>query len=266
MSSALHSLVVVALLTAGTASRTCAADPLFPTPTPQQGATVPPLGATQPRSVSVPALNAASPLVGYDVNLTTFCPGAPRIAVPDPMVDYYPASNCPDCEINWKKKKFPAGSYVYQIYGGYTFMSEDANFESMTIGYGKHWWDGWSLNLEFTGLVGNELRGNFGAGEGVVWGGSMDLIGRWHLWVYEYWSFYWDAGIGFSELSRSVPTGGTPYNFRLNLGAGWTVDLNDRARLMFGGKWFHLSNANWFNHQNPGFDGLMIYAGIMWRL
>lgn len=251
MSSALRSLVVVALVAVGAASRTCAADPLFPTPA---------------RTVSVPALNAAPPLVGYDVGLANFCQGAPRIAVPDPMVSYSAASNCPDCEINWKKKKFPAGSYVYQIYGGYTFMSEDANFESMTFGYGKYWWDGWSLNLEFTGLVGNELRGNGGLGEGVVWGGTMDLIGRWHLWVYEHWSFYWDAGIGFSELSRSVPNGGTPYNFRLNLGAGWTIDLNDRTRLMLGGKWFHLSNANWFNRQNPGFDGLMIYAGIMWTL
>lgn len=251
MSSALRGLVVVALIAVGAASRLSAADPLFGTPAPQ--------------TASVAALNSAPPLVGTDVALTNFCPGAPRIAVPDPMVSYSEASNCPDCEINWKKKKFPAGSWVYQNYGGYAFLSEDANFQAMKFGFGQYWWDGWSLNLEFTGLVGQELRGNFGLGEGVVWGGSMDLIGRWHLWVYEHWSFYWDAGLGFSELSRSVPTGGTPYNFSIQVGAGWTIDLTQKSRLMLGGRWFHLSNANWFNHQNPGYDGFMLYAGMMWN-
>ena len=72
---------------------------------------------------------------------------------------------------------------------------------------------------------------------------------------------YVDAGAGLLYTSSDVPDHGSSFNFTPQAGIGFTFDIGQNNRLMIGGRWFHVSNANIYD-ENPGLDSAMLYVGI----
>ena len=77
-----------------------------------------------------------------------------------------------------------------------------------------------------------------------------------------------EGGAGIQESSDPFPEGktniGTHFNFRPQLGMGFTVGLTDQVRLMAGARWLHISNADRDGSvHNPGYDAVLVYSGLM---
>jgi len=103
------------------------------------------------------------------------------------------------------------------------------------------------------------------------WGISQDgpnayaigpaLLLRWHFLAMDEWSLYADAGCGIIYATNPVPWDGSRFNFTPRVGIGASIAVGDRARIMTGVRWFHISNAN-TSTPNPGRDSMEIYAGL----
>lgn len=154
---------------------------------------------------------------------------------------------------------FSKGSWVVGVGGYSTVWSEDGRLAGPRLSVGKYWWDNIGLYAESSTMIGEETR----FGEGSTWGQTFDGIVRWHHRTTDWYSLYTDIGVGLSLLSRSLPSGGTNFNFTLHGGGGAIWKLNDWMNLQFGVRWFHMSNGNFFHHQNPGFDSLTVYGGVL---
>src|SRR5262249_39425372 len=96
-------------------------------------------------------------------------------------------------------------------------------------------------------------------------GGGADLLLRYHFLTGETWSLYVDGGAGLVYSGKSQPRGETNLTFNPEGGVGGPFRLTDRVSFMGGCRWYHLSNGKVWGHSNsnPGFDGLMGYAGLM---
>ncbi len=94
-----------------------------------------------------------------------------------------------------------------------------------------------------------------------AWGGNLALLFRWHFINEGNWTMYVDGGAGLLYTSSDVPDHGSSFNFTPQAGIGFTYDIGHNNRLMFGGRWHHVSNANIYD-ENPGLDSIMVYAGI----
>ncbi|MEM6853844.1 MAG: acyloxyacyl hydrolase [Planctomycetota bacterium] len=93
----------------------------------------------------------------------------------------------------------------------------------------------------------------------------FDLQMRWTAWEYEGWEAFLEWGAGLQYVGpESFPRSGTHANGRLRAGAGVRYFLEDRADLIAGVGWLHMSNANVLD-VNVGHDGPMFYLGFTWR-
>lgn len=100
-------------------------------------------------------------------------------------------------------------------------------------------------------------------------GANPIMMFRWHFYNETPWSAYVDLGIGVFVSSDLVPDGGTGVGFTPTAGLGVTrlLDESTGMRLDLGLRWNHISNARIEGDvRNPGSDGLMIYAGLMFPL
>ncbi len=134
-------------------------------------------------------------------------------------------------------------------------------FTSHTGG-GYFFQDDRSINLE---LIAGDIEIDESHQESLAVVG-LDLLFRWFLKRDGPWSVYAEAGVGLHQSSGPFPTAGSHFNFRPQAGLGFTLDLDAHVKLMSGARWLHISNANKDgSKRNPGFDGGMIYSGIMVR-
>ncbi len=153
-----------------------------------------------------------------------------------------------------------AGSWTFQTYGSAALGDRTGNVFTAHVGAGYYMKDDLSINIE---LLAGEININEGT-EGVASVVGVDLLLRYHFRKEGPWTFYLEGGAGLQQSSDPFPTVGTHFNFRPQAGIGFTVELLDRARLMSGVRWLHISNANKDGPlKNPGYDGVMIYSGLM---
>ena len=92
-------------------------------------------------------------------------------------------------------------------------------------------------------------------------GFNFTLQLRWHFIDANSWSMFVEGGVGLLRTGANVPTGGSEFNFTIQLGSGFSFDAGNNNRWLVGARWFHISNANTYNN-NPGRDSAMLWTGI----
>jgi opacity protein-like surface antigen len=157
---------------------------------------------------------------------------------------------------------FRSGSWV-SMTGVCANFAGDARIYGIFYGLGCYIEDNFAIHLTATGYYGDKLDTNIGRDEAPVYGAGLDAIHRCHVVHYDCWSLYVDGGVGLTETSKSVPTGGTNYNFSLQAGAGVTRQITDGTHFVTGVRWFHLSNGSFFTDRNPGYDSVRLHAGFL---
>jgi len=95
-----------------------------------------------------------------------------------------------------------------------------------------------------------------------AFGGSFNLIWRWHFHARRSWTIYADGGVGLALSSEDVPQQGSSWNFTPQIGLGCSLALADGPRLRLGCRLQHLSNADTY-HENTGRESLVFYGGLV---
>ena len=159
---------------------------------------------------------------------------------------------------------FAEDSWSYQAYGSATIGNpRRGKLYEGHIGFGYYFLDNISINAEFTG-IGTATRDHGGETGHDGAGGGFDLLFRWHLLHGESWSIYTEGGAGLLQLTEPFPANGTGFNFTPQFGFGGTLRVFENWRLMAGARYQHISNAGLHGpSHNPGFDGAMVYAGLI---
>lgn len=154
---------------------------------------------------------------------------------------------------------FSKGSWAFQTYGSVTVGESDGWLYQGHVGAGYFVFKGFSFNVEATlGRIDAADRG------GDFMATGLDLLLRWHVLRNDDFSFYLEGGAGGLVSNESFPAHGTHFNFTPQLGLGMTFRIHDKARLMLGARWHHISNGRIYgNGRNPGYEGIMTYAGLM---
>lgn len=154
---------------------------------------------------------------------------------------------------------FKAGSWTFQAYGSVSFGDEAGEVYMAHVGGGYVLWDDISVNLEVV-AGGIDIAERQEDSASIV---GLDLVGRWHFHHEGPWSVYAEIGAGLQQSSEPIPSAGTHFNFRPQLGIGCTHEVDDGAKLMAGVRWIHISNADKDGDtNNPGFDAAMFYWGL----
>ena len=155
---------------------------------------------------------------------------------------------------------FAKDTWVLTTYGAVR-PGDKAIMYTGHVGVGYHVVDDLSINLEALGGVVDVDHDDTGS---MV---ELDFILRWHFAKGDDWSIYADVGAGIIYSSISVPRGGTNFNFSPQAGLGATFDLNEKAKLIVGLRYVHMSNARMKGvDNNPAWDGGMAYIGLMFPL
>jgi len=100
--------------------------------------------------------------------------------------------------------------------------------------------------------------------ENAILGGFGFLL-RYHFVNHDPWSLFIDAGGGLSYADPQVPEFGTHFNFTAKGGGGISYRLRDDLHLLTGVRYFHVSNGDIHGRENnPSFDGIQLWIGMMW--
>ena len=127
----------------------------------------------------------------------------------------------------------------------------------LAIRGGVEWFpiDAFSIGLDADlGWVGQDA----GDDAGFV---GVSVMLRWHFLRRASWSIYADLGIGLVHATSPVPPDGSRLDFTPQAGLGCSIALGDRARLLLGLGWYHLSNAR-TTDTNFGIDALAVSARV----
>ena len=154
---------------------------------------------------------------------------------------------------------FAKGTWELDISGSYVTpirFSED-NFYNLSLGGGYYLANNFSLSGEVQGYYADQ------PGDDAVIGG-LGLVARWHFLAREQFSLFLDAGGSVTFADHDVPEFGTHFNFTGKVGPGVTIRIQDNLHLIGGVRYFHLSNARSNRSKNPSYDGIQMWAGVMW--
>jgi hypothetical protein len=153
-------------------------------------------------------------------------------------------------------------SWRWYLSGGWGKEIDSSHDEFVIFGGGV------SYFMELNGLYWDQESTTGFADAHDAWGVNFNLLVRWHFLARETWSIYVDGGAGVMGTTERVPgpdrdesDGGTYFNFTPQIGAGASIEIGHKTRLLSGVRWHHVSNARTSNN-NPGRDSLMIYAGV----
>jgi hypothetical protein len=176
------------------------------------------------------------------------------------------AASTPELSANSEKKNhligpkngFSKGTRKWQSYAYLaTGDSGKGKMYALHLGYGYFLIDYLSVNVD---VLGAYIRSGIDD-NGVAAG--LDLTFRRHFsWVNDdQWSLFLDIGGGLQQQSTDF-AGNRRFNFRVMGGGGGTLRVSDRARLMGGVRYLHISDAG-IEGGGGGFDGFMFYGGVM---
>lgn len=160
-----------------------------------------------------------------------------------------------------KPTLFLQSSWTFQTYGSVTVGDRAGDVYLAHTGIGYFLWDDISINFEGVGgYVDSSVSSPDGDGSTL----GFDVLARWHYRHSGPLSLYVEGGIGMIWFEESFPRSGTHQNFTPQVGLGATLRLSNDIHLMGGVRWHHISNATKTgSDRNPGFDGAMIYGGLM---
>jgi opacity protein-like surface antigen len=160
---------------------------------------------------------------------------------------------------------FAAGTWNLSLSGSYVDhirFSEDY-FYNFNVTAGYYFWKNSSFNVDFQGSYVDQPGGSDDALLG-----AAGLFGRTHIIVHNPWSLFIDGGGMVSYADHIVPItpySGTNFNFIGKVGGGASWEISDHTFLMGGVRYFHLSNGQIRGKDdNPSFDGVQYWAGVMW--
>jgi hypothetical protein len=199
----------------------------------------------------------ASPCAGAEHADTTSLDHA--LTLHDPTTGDAPQTAILDELADAPRGPWTQGTWTFQSYGSGTIGTHAGALYSGHIGVGYHPLDNVSINLEAVGRYFNAFSAEPN-GEA----GGLDLFIRWRWLDAGDLSSYLELGSGIIESSSSIPPNGTHFNFVPQIGVGLTMRVVDQTRLMIGSRWLHVSNGGLSSQDiNPGYDGVMIYAGML---
>ncbi len=167
-----------------------------------------------------------------------------------------------------KPAPFSQGSTVLQTTASYMTGKAGDNYhafdmEQLGLGLGYYLRDNFAITGE---LAGYYTRVD-GYNDPEAWGGGFNLNLRYHFLNYQRFSMFADIAGGVLGFQNDWPPGGTHFNFTARAGVGATYQLCDRAYLIGGTRFFHLSNGDRHgNDQNPSANGWEFYTGLLFPL
>ena len=169
---------------------------------------------------------------------------------------------CAICDVRAQSTNFPKGTWDLEIDAGYVQpirFSEDRLYD-LNVGIGYYLVNDFSFTLQLQASYVDQPTEDAGLGAAIG-------IFRWHIFHFDRLSLYLDGGGGVSMADPEVPEFGTHFNFIGEVGPGASWRLKDDVFLLGGVRYFHLSNGNLHGRdQNPSFDGINFYVGVMFRL
>lgn len=158
-------------------------------------------------------------------------------------------------------ESFIQGSRVLLVSSSAAFCGNDGDVYQGHMGVGYYFLDGQALNIECAlGGIDADASG----GDTVT--ASVEFMLRSHWIRMENWSMFVEGGAGVIWSDERFPAGGTRWNFTPQAGLGMTWRLDDTTHLIGGVRWYHISNANMNGtDRNPGYNSLMVYAGLLFE-
>ncbi len=156
---------------------------------------------------------------------------------------------------------FDKGTWSLELTGSYThpIRFSENKFYNATAGVGYYFADDVSITAELQGYYTEQP-----SGDNTVLGGGGLLL-RWHALRADRFTLFLDAGGSATMAESEVPDFGTHFNWTGKVGAGATWQLADDLHLIAGVRYFHLSNGNLHGRdQNPSYDGVQYWGGLMW--
>lgn len=154
---------------------------------------------------------------------------------------------------------FPEGTKAFEVDAAYVhpIRFSDDHFYGTNLAASYYFGDEVSIGLDLQGYFADQPNDDtvlFGAG----------ALLRWHFLADEHFSLFVDGALGGSFADAAVPELGTHFNYTARGGVGATIKLRDDLHLVGGTRFMHLSNGNVHGRdQNPSFDGVQFYAGVM---
>jgi hypothetical protein len=159
------------------------------------------------------------------------------------------------------EERFPKDTWALDLTGSYVtpVRFSENRFYNSTVTLEHYLADRFSLGVQLEGYYTEQP-----SGDDTVLGG-IGLTLRYHFYESGRFSFFGDAAGSATMAEDEVPDGGTHFNWTGKLGLGGTWQLADHTFLLGGARFFHLSNAQVHGRdQNPSFDGIQYWAGVMW--
>lgn len=158
-----------------------------------------------------------------------------------------------------KASAFPKGTRAFEVDAAYVhpIRFSDDKFYGTNVAASYYFGDEVSIGLDVQGYFADQPRDDTGVA------GLGGLL-RWHFLADGHYTLFADAALGGSFAEAAVPEFGTHFNWTVRGGVGATIKLRDDLHLVGGSRFMHLSNGNLHGRdQNPSFDGLQFYAGVM---
>jgi hypothetical protein len=179
-----------------------------------------------------------------NIDLTTMAPTT--AAAPDVVVRHGDLS---------KGVRF-ANVYSSMIFGD----AGKGEMYALLMGLGYYFKDYESISLDLLGAyIDSEIDDNGGAI-------GFDIVYRNHLYRGDDddWTIFFQGGLGLQQQSTNF-SGERHFNFRIQLGLGTSFEIDEDARAFVGAAYQHISDAGIDAgiDAGGGFDGPMIYAGVM---
>jgi hypothetical protein len=156
---------------------------------------------------------------------------------------------------------FAKGTWALDLTGAYTapIRFSENKFYNSTVTLSRYLADRFSLGLQLEGYCTEQDSGD----NTVLAGAGLTL--RYHVLESGRFSLFVDGAGSATYAEDEVPDFGTHFNWTGKAGVGATWQLDDRTFLIGGARYFHLSNANLHGRdQNPSYDGVQYWAGVMW--
>ena len=157
-------------------------------------------------------------------------------------------------------EEFPKGTWDLELSGSYVqpIRFSDDRFYNVTLGGGYYLADNFSLSGELQGYYVDQPFD-----DAIV--GGLGVLVRWHVIRFDRFTIFADGGGGVTYADPEVPNFGTHFNFTGKVGPGLSYELSDQTHLLGGVRYFHLSNGNIHGRdQNPSYDGVQFWLGMMW--
>jgi hypothetical protein len=160
-----------------------------------------------------------------------------------------------------REVNFEQGTWNMTLTGSYVqpIRFSDDRLYNVNISGGYYVIRNTSFNLELSGYYAEQPDYK----DTVI--GGIGIFGRTHFLQFDKFTIFIEGGGAVNYAEGVVPEFGTRFNFIAKVGPGISYQLKDNLHLIGGARYFHLSNGQIHGRdQNPSYDGVQFWAGLMW--